>query len=337
MNYRMHISLRPFNTFGIAAVAERYCAVHSQANLARLVRSEDDSPMHILGGGSNVLLTGDVSGRLLHIRIPGRQVESATGNTVVVSAGAGENWHDFVQWCLAQNFGGLENLSLIPGSAGAAPIQNIGAYGIELADVFDHLEAVDMQTGEPVIMDSADCAFGYRDSFFKREGRERFCITKVFFRLSTREHALHCDYGAIRDTLAEMGVSQPTIHDVSRAVINIRRSKLPDPALTGNAGSFFKNPEVPAVEWKRLRSRFPQMPHYELPDGRIKIPAGWLIEQCGWKGYREGDAGCYPKQALVLVNYGHAAGQEILDLARRIADSVAARFDIAVEPEVNVW
>ncbi len=337
MNLQHHVSLRTFNTFGIESFAEQYLAVHSVPELLEAVRLSAGAPLRILGGGSNILLTSDVAGQLLHIRIPGRQVESAKGNTAVVSAGAGENWHALVQWCLAQNFGGLENLSLIPGSVGASPIQNIGAYGVELADVFDHLEAVDMHTGEIIRLDGPDCAFGYRDSFFKREGKGRYCITKVFFRLSMQEHRLHCDYGAIRDTLANMGITTPTIHDVSHAVIHIRQSKLPDPADTGNAGSFFKNPEVSTEKAESMRQVFPQMPVYTMPNDRVKIPAGWLIEQCGWKGFRQGDAGCYPQQALVLVNYGRATGAEILNLAKRIAASVEERFGIVIEPEVNVW
>lgn len=337
MSYRSNVSLRPFNTFGIEAEAGRYASVNAASEFQALIREQADSPLRILGGGSNVLLTGNLPGRLLHIRIPGRSVESSEGNTAIVSAGAGENWHEFVLWCLSQNLGGLENLSLIPGSVGAAPIQNIGAYGVELCDVFDHLEAVDMQSGQLVHMDAQDCAFGYRDSFFKQAGRGKYCITKVFFRLSTKAHKINCDYGAIRDTLADMGISQPSIHDVSRAVIHIRRSKLPDPAEVGNAGSFFKNPEVEASAWQRLQQAFPGMPHYPLPSGRVKIPAGWLIERCGWKGYREGDAGCYPRQALVLVNYGRANGAQILALAQRIAASVRETFGIEIVPEVNVW
>ncbi len=337
MNYSRNVSLRPFNTFGIEAGAECYAPVHTVSDLQTLIREQTGSPLRILGGGSNVLLTGNLPGRLLHMRIPGRAVESCEGDTAIVSAGAGENWHEFVQWCLSQNLGGLENLSLIPGSVGAAPIQNIGAYGVELCDVFDHLEAVDMQSGQLVQMDAQDCAFGYRDSFFKQAGRGRYGITKVFFRLSTKGHKINCDYGAIRDTLADIGIFQPTIHDVSRAVIHIRRSKLPDPAETGNAGSFFKNPEVDTDTWQRLHETFPDMPHYPQPSGRVKLPAGWLIERCGWKGYREGDAGCYPKQALVLVNYGHASGAQILALAQRIAVSVRETFGIEIVPEVNVW
>lgn len=337
MIYQEHVSLRPFNTFGIEAEARLYCEIHSVSGLQKVARQQPDEPIHILGGGSNVLLTGPVQGQVLHIRIPGRRVEAVSGNTAIVAAGAGENWHDFVQWCLAQQLGGLENLSLIPGSVGASPIQNIGAYGVELKDVFHSLEAVRLSDGELVRMDAADCAFSYRDSFFKRAGKGRYAIVKVYFHLTASEHRLHLDYGAIQDTLKNMGVSNPSIHDISRAVIQIRQSKLPDPALIGNAGSFFKNPEIEADVWQHLVQHHPNMPHFPQPDGRVKVPAGWLIEQCGWKGFREGDAGCYDKQALVLVNYGQATGQEILALARRIAASVQERFGIGIEPEVNVW
>lgn len=337
MKYQKHVSLRSLNTFGIEAEAERYCEMRHISDLQAVARQQPDEPIHILGGGSNVLLTGKVEGSVWHIRIPGCRVESVSGNTAIVSAGAGENWHDFVQWCLAQSLGGVENLSLIPGSVGASPIQNIGAYGVELKDVFHHAEAVRLSDGEVVRMDAADCAFGYRDSFFKREGRGRYAIVKVYFQLTTSEHRLHLDYGAIRDTLKEMNVVDPSIHDISRAVIHIRQSKLPDPARVGNAGSFFKNPEIEAGTWFKLSQLHPGVPHFPQPDGRIKIPAGWLIEQCGWKGFREGDAGCYDKQALVLVNYGQASGREILALARRIAASVQDRFGIEIEPEVNIW
>lgn len=337
MKYQTNTSLRTFNSFGIEAAAERYAPVHSVSELQNLIREQDESPLRILGGGSNVLIIGDLPGRLLHIRIPGRQIENRAGDTAIVSAGAGENWHEFVLWCLSQGFGGLENLSLIPGSVGAAPIQNIGAYGVELADVFDHLEAVDLHTGATLHMNGAECAFGYRDSFFKKEGAGRYCITKVFFRLSTANHRLHLDYGAIRETLADMKIVAPDIHDLSRAVIHIRSSKLPDPARIGNAGSFFKNPEIENTELDRLKQLLPQLVAYPAGEGRQKIPAAQLIEACGWKGYRQGDAGCYEKQALVLVNYGHATGSEILALAQRIAQSVWERYGVRIVPEVNVW
>jgi UDP-N-acetylmuramate dehydrogenase len=337
MTYQTQVSLRAFNSFGIEATVERYAPVHSVPELQHLLEEPDDTPLRMLGGGSNVLITRDLPGRLLHVRIPGRQIETRAGDAAIVSAGAGENWHEFVLWSLAQGLGGLENLSLIPGSVGAAPIQNIGAYGVELADVFDHLEAVDLHTGATLRMDGAECSFGYRDSFFKKEGLGRYCITKVFFRLSAAHHRLHLEYGAIRETLAEMGIAEPGIHDISRAVIHIRSSKLPDPALIGNAGSFFKNPEIDSADLERLQQLLPDLAAYPAGEGRHKIPAARLIEACGWKGYRQGDAGCYEKQALVLVNYGHAAGAEILDLARRVAESVWERYGVRIVPEVNVW
>ncbi len=338
MNWQYDVPLRELHTFGVDVKASKYAIVHAAAELAACVRQMQGEPLRLLGGGSNILPTGDVSMPLLHVRIYGRQVEQPLDNgEVLVSAGAGENWHEFVQWCLQQDLGGLENLSLIPGSVGAAPIQNIGAYGVELAEVFDHLEAVDLRTGQLLVLDGQECAFGYRDSFFKREGLGRFAIAKVYFRLSTQSHRIRCDYGAIRDTLRDMGVDKPSIREVGQAVIRIRQSKLPDPAVLGNAGSFFKNPEVSAEQARYLLENYPEMPQYPLPDGRMKVPAGWLIEQCGWKGYREGDAGCYEKQALVLVNYGRATGADILRLAQRIAASVQERFGIIIEPEVNIW
>ena len=329
-------SLKNANTFGLPATAERFLTVHEVEELQAALRHLD-GPVRILGGGSNILLTGDLPGWTIKNEIPGIRQISTAGNHAIVEVGGGVNWHELVLWAIQHDLGGLENLSLIPGSTGAAPIQNIGAYGVELKDVFHSLDAVELATGEVRTFTAGQCRFGYRDSFFKREGKGKFCITAVRLRLTTSDHPLNLEYGAIRQTLAELSVTEPTIRDVSQAVIRIRRSKLPDPAEIGNSGSFFKNPEVERSEFERIQSKFPDVVHYDLPEGKVKIPAGWLIEQAGWKGQRFGDAGVHSQQALVLVNYGNATGEEIWALAQRIQASVLEKFGVQLEPEVNVW
>ncbi|MFM9951656.1 MAG: UDP-N-acetylmuramate dehydrogenase [Saprospiraceae bacterium] len=328
-------SLRAYNTFGVEAKAQWFAAFNS-VDALREILSQKLPVAFILGGGSNLLLTRDVPGLVAKNEITGIQVESETADSIIVSAGGGAVWHPFVQWCVAKGYGGIENLSLIPGTVGAAPIQNIGAYGVEIKDVFEYLEALELSTGKIRTFLAEDCRFGYRDSVFKQELKGQYCILKVAFRLTKTQHRLHTTYGAIQETLAEMAVAEPDITSISEAVIRIRTSKLPDPAQLGNAGSFFKNPEVDATQFSSLHQTFPNIPHYSTGEGRQKIPAGWLIEQCGWKGKRSGDAGCYEKQALVLVNYGQASGREILDLARAIIASVEAKFGIALTPEVNL-
>ncbi|MBK7338277.1 MAG: UDP-N-acetylmuramate dehydrogenase [Saprospirales bacterium] len=326
--------LTPYNTFALPARAAFFLEVNSEEELRQALR-ECTPPLLLLGGGSNMLLTRDWPGTVIRMAIKGRELMEETSDSALVAAGAGENWHELVTWTLEQNLGGLENLSLIPGSVGAAPIQNIGAYGVELTQVFDHLEAMELSSGAIHTFDRAACRFGYRDSVFKQELKGKYAITRVFLRLQ-KKPALNTGYGAIRDILAEWGIAAPTIHDVSRAVIHIRRSKLPDPALLGNAGSFFKNPEVEAAQLQALLQAHPNLVHYPLPGGRAKIPAGWLIEQCGWKGKRVGNTGCHAQQALVLVNYGGATGAEIWEHARRVADSVKEQFGVELGVEVNV-
>jgi len=328
-------SLRAYNTFGVEAKAQWFAAFNS-VDALREILSQKLPLAFILGGGSNLLLTRDVSGLVAKNEISGIQVESETADSIIVSAGGGVDWHPFVQWCVAHRYGGVENLSLIPGTVGAAPIQNIGAYGVEIKDVFEYLEALKLSTGIIRTFRAADCRFGYRDSVFKQELKGQYCILKVAFRLTKTQPRLHTAYGAIQEMLVEMEVPHPDIATLSEAVIRIRNSKLPDPAQLGNAGSFFKNPEVDAAQFSSLHQTFPNIPHYSMGEGRQKIPAGWLIEQCGWKGKRSGDAGCYKKQALVLVNYGQASGQEILALANAIIASVEAKFGITLVPEVNL-
>ncbi|RAV30523.1 UDP-N-acetylmuramate dehydrogenase [Sinomicrobium soli] len=336
MHIKENISLKNYNTFGIDVRARYFTEVSRKEELLEVLSMPDYPEKLILGGGSNILLTGDVEKLVVHIRIRGISVTGREGNEVLVKAGAGENWHSFVLWTLEKGYGGLENLSLIPGNVGTAPIQNIGAYGVELKDVFESCEAVEIGSGKTRIFSREECRFGYRDSIFKREARGRYIITGVTFRLRSKEHRLHIHYGAISQVLAERGISSPGIKDVSDAVISIRQSKLPDPRETGNSGSFFKNPVVPANTFRKISEHYPEVPSYPLPGDQVKIPAGWLIEQCGFKGKRFGAAGVHHRQALVLVNYGGATGQEIWQLATHIREKVNEKFGILLEPEVNI-
>jgi UDP-N-acetylmuramate dehydrogenase len=331
-----NVSLLPYNTFGLPARAEWFAEVHTVQEL-RQVLSAGKAPVRILGGGSNVLLSDDLTGLVIKNSIGGLTVERETDDHVWVRAGGGLNWHEFVLFAVARDYGGVENLSLIPGTVGAAPVQNIGAYGVELQDVLTSLEAVELASGEERSFSRDDCRFGYRDSIFKHEAKGRYCISSVTFRLTRRQHVLHTSYGDIRRELEQHGVTGPTIADVSAAVIRIRSAKLPDPARIGNCGSFFKNPETDRATLDRIRATHPQVVHFDLPNGGVKIPAGWLIEQCGWKGSRLGNAGCYEKQALVLVNLGGATGEEVMSLAQAIIRSVEETFGIRLEPEVNIW
>ncbi|MFN7119591.1 MAG: UDP-N-acetylmuramate dehydrogenase [Saprospiraceae bacterium] len=330
-----HQSLQPYNTFGIAATARYFVAIHSEEEL-RTALQLNIKPVFILGGGSNILLTQDFNGLVIKNSILGKEIINKTEDHVIIKIGAGENWHETVRWSLAQNFGGLENLSLIPGTVGASPMQNIGAYGVEIKDVFHQLEAMERATGNIQVFDTAACQFGYRESIFKKALKDQYIITRVYYKLTLNNHIINTTYGAIQEVLSAKNIINPTIHDVSDAVITIRSSKLPDPAKIGNSGSFFKNPEILPESYHILKQQFPAMPAFPGENGKIKVPAGWLIEQCGWKGTRRGDAGCYDKQALVLVNYGNAKGAEIWQLALDIADSVEQKFGIRLTPEVNV-
>ncbi len=331
-------SLLPHNTFGLDVRAQHFAEIQTVDDLRRILH-EERQPLLLLGGGSNIVFARNVQGWVLKNAIRGMEVVREFPEKVWVKVGAGERWHDFVLWAVAHGYGGVENLSLIPGTVGAAPIQNIGAYGVELKDVFHCLEAVDLQqkSGPMRTFSHAQCQFGYRDSVFKREEKGRWCITSVTFSLTKTDHRINTSYGDIQRTLEEMGVAQPSIADVSQAVVRIRSSKLPDPAVIGNCGSFFKNPETDRAVLERIRSTHPQVPHYDLPNERVKIPAGWLIEQCGWKGKRVGNTGCYEKQALVLVNHGGATGEEVSNLAYTIIQSVDEKFGIRLEPEVNIY
>jgi UDP-N-acetylmuramate dehydrogenase len=331
--YHKH-SLAELNTFGLQVFSRFFVAVRTEAELKEAIQL-NLSPVFLLGGGSNVLLTKDWPGLVILNRLAGKRILSEENGEVLIEAGAGENWHEFVLWSLDQGLCGLENLSLIPGSVGAAPLQNIGAYGVELKDVFERLEAIELATGNIRTFNKEECGFGYRNSVFKGPLKGQFCISRVVLRLH-RQSPLNTSYGAIHQTLQQQGIHQPTARDVSNAVIQIRRSKLPDPAKIGNAGSFFKNPVLTQDQFRQLQDSHPDVVHYQQPDGRVKVPAGWLIEQCGWKGKRVGQTGAYKNQALVLVNYGDASGAEIKALSDRIVESVEARFGISLEKEVNV-
>jgi len=334
-----HVSLKPYNTFGIDASARYWVEINQETDIQTLLQLTEfvDTPKLILGGGSNVLLCHDFNGLVVKMNIKGIDIIREDESHVYLTAGAGIIWHDLVMFCIGHGYAGMENLSLIPGTVGAAPMQNIGAYGVELEQVFESLTAVHIATGAQRHFTHADCKFGYRESVFKRELKDQYIITSVMFRLN-KQPVFHTRYGAIQETLMKMGYADEnlSIKAISDAVIHIRQSKLPDPAQIGNAGSFFKNPEVPQSLYDSLKERYPAIPGYPVSDGIVKIPAGWLIEQAGWKGYRSGDVGVHSKQALVLVNYGNATGHEIITLAKRIQKSIQEQFGIKISPEVNV-
>ncbi|MEL6627602.1 MAG: UDP-N-acetylmuramate dehydrogenase [Bacteroidota bacterium] len=332
-----HISLGPYNTFGIDVSTHYWIQINSFKEAEEFIIDNINNPLptFILGGGSNILFTQDFKGVMIYNQVKGKEVLKETADEVWLKVGAGENWHELVMYCLEKDWGGIENLSLIPGSVGAAPIQNIGAYGVEIKEVFDHLVAIDLQTGHTRTFRKAECRFGYRDSIFKRQAKGRYMITHVVFRLSRHTHTLHTNYGAITQYLEEKGL-KPSIHTISEAVISIRQSKLPDPKVIGNAGSFFKNPVISADAFARIQGQYPQAPHYPQNDGNIKVPAGWLIQTCGWKGHDRGNHGVHDRQALVLVNRGGASGQSIYDLSEEILQDVHQTFGIALTREVNI-
>lgn len=326
--------LKALNTFGVRATCADYGTFSNATELRDSLR-DAELPVFILGGGSNILLPDHLDQLVLHNRIMGIQVVSTQGDHVIVRAGGGVIWHELVTWTVNQGLGGLENLALIPGTTGASPIQNIGAYGVELTDCFVQLTALHRSSQTIRIFDHAECGFGYRDSYFKREGRDQWVILDVDLCLS-RHPELHLDYGTIREVLQNRQIDQPGIHDVYDAVVSIRQSKLPDPAVIGNAGSFFKNPVIAGEDFLSLKTRYPELPGYPVEEGRVKVPAGWLIDQAGWKGVRHGDAGVHDRQALVLVNHGQATSQEIRALAHDIMADIRSRFGIVLEQEVNI-
>lgn len=338
MQIHDNFSLKSFNTFGISAKARYFGRFSDQDELEDLLDAVAGSSANdymLLGGGSNILLTKDINGWVLKNDISGIQVVGQDVDDVFVRVGAGENWHKFVLFCIENNLAGVENLSLIPGLAGASPMQNIGAYGVEIKDVFHQLEAFHLKDKTMTTFNLKDCGFGYRESVFKHEHKNEFAITHVTYRLTRTPH-FNTKYGAIEQELEQMGVQELSIRAISDAVIRIRSSKLPDPKVTGNAGSFFKNPVIPETQFQQLKEKYPELVAYPAGAGSMKIAAGWLIEQCGWKGFRKGDAGCHPKQALVLVNYGNAKGREVYDLSTEIVISVKEKFGVELEREVNI-
>lgn len=334
--FQENISLKPYNTFSIPASTHYFAEVLTESALEELLNSKliKEQPLLILGGGSNLLFTKDFDGLVIKMSIPGISAE-VHGETVIVTAGAGVVWNDFVTYCVQNDFAGVENLSLIPGTVGASPIQNIGAYGVELKDVFESCSAYEIATGKRREFSHQDCHFGYRDSIFKNELKGKYIITGVSFRLS-RIASINTQYGAIQEELAKRGVSAPTIADVSSVVSHIRVSKLPDPSTIGNAGSFFKNPVIEQQDFLKIFEKFPELVHYPAGNGKVKLAAGWLIEQCGFKGKVVGQTGTWKNQALVLVNHGQASGQEVYSFSENIIDTVEARFGVRLEREVNI-
>jgi UDP-N-acetylmuramate dehydrogenase len=328
-------SLKSYNTFGIDVKATYFSRFSNTEELSRLFLEFKGHSFLIIGGGSNLLLTKDFDGIVLKNEISGKKILEETSDSVLVKIGGGENWHEFVLWAVENNFGGIENMSLIPGSVGASPMQNIGAYGVEIKDVFDHLFAYHIETGETHRFSLEECQFGYRESVFKRALKNQYVITEVCFRLE-KNRKVNTTYGAIEQELQKMGISSPTIRDVSNAVIAIRQSKLPNPAELGNAGSFFKNPVVEESTANSILEKFPNAPIYPAENGKKKLAAGWLIEQAGWKGKTVGTCGVHKLQALVLVNYGGSTGEQIYDLSSSIISDIREKFGVTLEREVNI-
>jgi UDP-N-acetylmuramate dehydrogenase len=335
MQIRENVSLKPFNTFGIDAMARYFLPITNHQSLITLQSLITNHQSLILGGGSNLLFTRDFDGLVIHNQLKGMEVVRTTAEHVWVKVAAGEVWHAFVEYCLEHDFAGVENLALIPGYVGASPMQNIGAYGVEVKEVIEEVEAWHLREGYSRTFSNEECGFGYRESVFKRELKGIFLITSVTFRLN-KVPLYHLEYGAIRQELERMGVVEPTIRSVADAVIRIRQSKLPDPRKIGNAGSFFKNPEVPSAQYESLKALYPELPGYPQASGRVKLAAGWLIEKAGWKGVHRGEAGVHDKQALVLVNLGNATGKEIWQLSEEILRSVQQQFGVLLEREVNI-
>jgi len=323
------------NTFNLKVQAEKYIPIHSEKELISALQ-EYHNPF-VLGGGSNMLLTKNITQPVFHILLKGISTVKETDEYIWLKAQAGENWHQFVRYTLQQGYGGLENLSLIYGNVGTTPVQNIGAYGAEIKDVMTSCEAIDVRTLQKRVFSNADCCFGYRESIFKGEEKGHYIITAVTFKLTKRNHLLHTQYGAIEEVLRERHITTPTPQQLSEVVIAIRQRKLPNPAELGNCGSFFKNPILPKEKYIELQQLYPQIPSYKIDNFNVKVPAGWLIDTCGLKGYRVGDAGVHTEQALVLVNYGKATGKEILAVAQYVKDQVFEKFGIALEFEVNIF
>lgn len=331
-----NFSLKKHNTFGIEAKAKQFVDVHSVEELKSILQQYAGEKKFILGGGSNMLLTQDIDALVIHVDLKGKKKIKENEDFVWIEAQAGENWHEFVLWTIDQNFGGLENMSLIPGNVGTTPVQNIGAYGAEIKDTFVSCETINIVSQEIKTFNNSDCKFGYRESVFKNDVKDQFVIMSVVFKLTKHNHKISIAYGDIMGELSKNNIENPTIKDVSNAVIAIRKSKLPDPKELGNSGSFFKNPIVSKVEFEPIHQKFPEMRYFEVSETEVKVPAGWLIEKAGFKGMRVGDAGVHKNQALVLVNYGNATGQEIVNLSKEIQKSIFDTFGIKIEAEVNI-
>nr|WP_315191111.1 UDP-N-acetylmuramate dehydrogenase [uncultured Flavobacterium sp.] len=331
-----NFSLKNFNTFGIEAKAKQFVAVQSIQDLRAILEENKSNKKFILGGGSNMLLTKDIDALVIHVDLKGKKVVKEDEDFVWVESQAGENWHEFVLWTIDQNFGGLENMSLIPGNVGTTPVQNIGAYGTEIKDTFVSCETMIIENQETKTFTNQECHFGYRESIFKNEAKDQYIITSVIFKLTKRNHKINTSYGDIMGELTKNNIINPTLKDVSNAVIAIRKSKLPDPKELGNSGSFFKNPILLKSDFEKIHQKFPEMKYYEVSETEVKVPAGWLIEQAGLKGKRFGNAGIHKNQALVLVNYGGATGKEILEVSKHVQETVSKTFGIAIEAEVNI-
>jgi UDP-N-acetylmuramate dehydrogenase len=337
LNISHHISLKNYNTFGIDVTAKDFIAVTTTNELLKVLQLNNQN-LFILGGGSNMLLTKNIENELVvHVNIKGKTIIKENDDFAWVTVNAGENWHDFILWSLDKGYGGLENMSLIPGNVGTAPIQNIGAYGKELKDNFIECSAIEIATSKSKTFSKVACKFEYRNSIFKNELKGQYIITSVTFKLTKKNHDLNTGYGAIENELKNQNIVSPTLKEISNAVIAIRQSKLPDPKVLGNSGSFFKNPVISQTEFEQFIAKFPEAPSYRVSDSKVKVPAGWLIEQAGFKGKQFGDAGVHKNQALVLVNYGNASGKEIWDLAMKIKNSVFKQFGIEIRPEVNIY
>lgn len=334
MEIKENISLKTYNTFGIDVNAKRFIRIDSVYQLQQLLKVEKD--VFLISGGSNMLLTKDIDKLVVHIDIIGISIDREDDNFVYLTVNAGENWHEFVLYCVEQNYGGLENLSLIPGNVGTCPIQNIGAYGVEVKDTITKLEAINIETTKLHTFSNDDCSFGYRNSIFKNKVKGEFVITSVAFKLTKQNHSLNTSYGAIETELSSKNIIKPSIKDISNAVIAIRQSKLPDPKEIGNSGSFFKNPVIGKSAFLNLQKEYPNIPSYTISENEVKVPAGWLIETAGFKGKRFGDHGVHEKQALVLVNYNNASGKDIYALAEEIQKHILNQFKIDLEIEVNI-
>ena len=334
MDIKENISLKKYNTFGISAFAKRFISIDSVYQLQQLLKINKE--VFLISGGSNMLLTKNIEKLVIHINTKGISIDKEEDEFVYLTVNSGENWHDFVVWCVSQNYGGIENLSLIPGNVGTSPIQNIGAYGVEVKDTITRVEGIEIATGKLVTFSNEDCKFGYRNSIFKNTHKGKVILTSVGFKLTKKNHNLNTSYGAIETELISKKITTPSLKNISDAVISIRNTKLPDPKEIGNSGSFFKNPVIAIHHFSQLKKEYPSIPSYPISDTEIKIPAGWLVEKIGFKGKRFGDAGVHNKQALVLVNYGNASGVEIYELAKKIKKEVLNKFKVALEIEVNI-